>query len=1016
MLLMLPLGILAQSTLKGTVLEGSTQQPLIGVSVVVQGTTNGASTDFDGNFILNNLKANDVLVFSYVGFKTQTLTFANQKNVTITMEEDVQQLGDIVVIGYGTVKKEDATGSVESITTKEFNKGTIVSADQLLTGKAAGVRITTDGGKPDSAPNIRIRGGASLNANSSPLIVIDGIPIDNTTPAGVSNPLSLINPNDIESFTILKDASATAIYGSRASNGVIIITTKKGAKGSPEFNYSANVGIGKVTKKIDVMSGSEFTRFMEEYHPTYTQYLGVENPNTGERVYYDTDWQDAIYRTSFSTDHNLSGRANLFGYLPFRASLGYTKNQGLVKTNDYERISYSVKMTPSVFKDHLKIDMNAKGTYTNKNAIDEGSVLAGAINMDPTKPIYDEFGTSLFDGYYQTMDGTNPNTTSGQYNPVALLNQRKRPERSVRFLGNIEFDYKMHFLPELRAVVNLGLDASKSNIRETFYGNNLAQYRYSAPSGTNPGYQVFNSGKNYEEFQTINNTTFDGYLVYTKQLEGALRKFDIQGGYSYQNFKNDGNKELFATNNDTGINESSLYPTSANYNENNPNNRYYNVLNLQSFFGRTNFDFYNKYLVTLSFRADGSSLFNADNRWGYFPAAAIAWKLKEEDFMKNAGFINDLKLRLSAGKTGQQDITGVPGIGFYPSVPLFTIGSNSSQYLPGSNLYSAEPFNPDLTWEKTTTYNAGLDFDFFKNSFVSGSFEIYKRYTKDLLATVPMPSGQFLTDNFITNVGETESEGFELNLNFKPVQTDNTSFEFNTNIAYNDTEITNLGDVTMLSAGGGLPVGTNVNSQVHAVGFQPGAFWVFEQLYDPNGQVIPGAFVDRNADGKITNDDRYIVERTPRWTFGFGFNFNYKNWDLSSSFRGQFDGQTYNTRILTSGWTDASVPVRGTGLTNVLDFYDGTADPAFVNFSGNEKFSDYMVQNASFLRCENVVLGYRFNKLFDNEGTSLRLYGAVNNVFLVTKYSGQDPEVFGAIDNNFYPRPRVYTFGLSLDF
>ncbi|MEZ4853506.1 TonB-dependent receptor domain-containing protein [Flavobacterium sp.] len=349
-------------------------------------------------------------------------------------------------------------------------------------------------------------------------------------------------------------------------------------------------------------------------------------------------------------------------------------------------------------------------------------------------------------------------------------------------------------------------------------------------------------------------------------------------------------------------------------------------------------------------------------------------------------------------------------------MPLFTVAGTTSQYLPGSNLFSANAYNPDLTWEKTTTYNAGLDFDFFKNNLLSGSFEIYKRYTKDLLATIPVAPGQYLKDSFVSNIGETESKGFELNLNIKPVQTDVTSLKFNTNLAYNYTEITNLGDVTMISAGGTLPTGTNVNSQVHAVGFQPGSFWVFQQLYDANGKVIPGAFVDRNGDSKITNDDRYIVERTPKFTFGFGFNFNYKNWDFSSSFRGQFDGQTYNSRILTSGWTDAVKPVRGSNLTNVLNFYDGAADSSFVNFNGNEKFSDYMLQNATFLRCENIVLGYRFNKLFNNDSTSLRLYGAVNNAFLVTKYSGQDPEVFGGIDTNFYPRPRVYTFGLSLDF
>ena len=1013
---MLPFGLLAQNTLKGVVLDGTNNQPLPGVNVLVTGTTNGTTTDFDGNFTLTNIKKGEKISFSYIGFTDETLIYENQKTITITLKEDQKELKDVVVIGYGTTTKKDATGSLQSITTKDFNKGSIVSADQLLTGKAPGVRITNNGGQPDSAPNIRIRGGASLNANSSPLIVIDGIPVDNTTPAGVSNPLSLINPNDIESFTILKDASAAAIYGSRASNGVIIITTKKGSSGTPEFNYSSNVTIGKVGKKIDMMNGKQFTNFIQTYHPSLTNSLGIDDPSTAViddlstpevegRILSNTDWQDAIYRTSISTDHNFSAKANLYGKIPFRASVGYTRNEGLVKTNDYERLSYSLKMTPKVFSDHLKIDANAKGIFTNKNAIDEGGALGGAINMDPTKPIRDNSSTNRFGGYYQdfVLDGSgNPtNTISGQYNPVALLMQRTRPERAVRFLGNIEFDYKMHFLPELRAVVNLGLDASEAQIKERFSNNAMATYRV-INSGAD---YVFNPGKNYEENQTMTNTTLDSYLVYTKSLNGFLTKFDIQGGYSYQNFKNDGNKEIYRYNETTGVRE--VLP-----NDNNPNNRYYNVLNLQSFFGRANFDLTNKYLLTLSLRADGSSLFREDKRWGYFPAAALAWKLKEEEFIKNINFINDVKVRLGVGKTGQQDITG--NVGFYPSTPLFTIGSNNSQYLDNSNLYSALVFNEDLTWEKTTTYNLGIDFDLFKNNFLSGSFDIYRRETTDLLARVPLPPGQGLSDTFIKNVGSTESKGFELSLNFKPVKTDNFNLEIATNVAYSYVEITDLKDVTTLSAGGSLPTGTNVNIAQNAVGFQPYSFWVFQQLYDGNGAAIPGAFVDRNADGVITNDDRYYKAVTPNWTFGFGINFNYKQWDFSSSFRGQLGGQVYNARKLTSGWVDRSIPTNSNSLSNVLDFYNGAADIQFQNYNGNATFSDYFLEDATFLRCENIVLGYRFNKFYKN--SSMRVYGAINNPFILTKYTGQDPENFGAIDNNFYPRPTSFTFGLNFDF
>lgn len=1010
LLLLLPFSMLAQSTLSGTVLEKTSNQPLPGVNVTVEGSQNGTSTDFDGKFNLSNVKKGDKIVFSYLGYKDFSIVYEAQTNITVTLEEDASELEEVVVIGYGTVKKKDATGAVTSVTSKDFNKGAIVSADQLLTGKAAGIRITNAGGQPDAAPNIRIRGGASLNANSSPLIVIDGIPVDNTTPAGVSNPLSLINPNDIESFTILKDASAAAIYGSRASNGVIIITTKKGSSGTPEFNYSANVSIGKVNQKINLMNGKDFTRFIQENHPSYTNILGIDDPNSDltddlsttdvieGRLLFNTDWQDEIYRTAVSTDHNFSAKANLYGKIPFRASLGYTKNQGVVNTNDYKRYSYSFKMTPTLMDDHLKIDVNAKGIITEKNAIDEGGALGGAINMDPTKPVFDPNPNNRFGGYYQDFVA-NGNALSGQYNPVALLKQRQRPEEALRFLGNVEFDYKMHFLPELRAVVNLGLDASEAKIRETFFDNSLATYQV---RGDN---YVFNPGDNYLENQTMNNTTLDAYLAYAKNLDGFITKFDVQGGYAYQNFKNDGNKEIFRYNIDTGLRE--IQPNDAN-----PTNRYYNVLNLQSFFGRTNIDFANKYLLTLSLRADGSSLFSEDNRWGYFPSAALAWKLNEESFVQNLKFVNDLKLRLGWGKTGQQDITGA--VGFYPSTPLFNVGSNTSQYLDNSSLYTALAFNKDLTWEKTTTYNLGVDFDFFAKNVLSGSFDIYSRETTDLLARVPLPPGQGLTDTFVKNVGSTESKGFELNLNIKPIETEDFRFNIATNIAYSYVEVTDLQDVTRLTTGSGLPRGTNETIFEHAVGFQPSSFWVFQQLYDTNGSVIPNAFVDRNGDNQITNDDRYYREMTPNWTYGFGLNFNYKNWDLSSSFRGQIGGQIYNARKLTSGWVDRAIPTNSNSLSNVLDFYSGEADIAFQNYNGNAAFSDYFLEDATFLRCENIILGYRFEKFVKN--SALRVYGAVNNPFIITKYTGQDPENFGGIDNNFYPRPTTYTFGLSLDF
>ncbi len=1010
-LLVFPVILGAQSNVSGTVTDNTTGEPLPGVNVIIKGTATGTTSDFDGRY---EIAANDgaVLQFSYIGFKSVELV-VNGNILNVMLEEDAAQLEEVVVIGYGTTTKKDATGSVTAVTTEEFNKGAIVSTDQLLTGKAAGVRITSNGGAPDSAPNIRIRGGASLSANNNPLIVIDGVPIDNTNPAGVGNPLSLINPNDVESFSILKDASAAAIYGSRASNGVIIITTKKGTSGGPKFNFSTNVTISEVSDKIDLMDGPEFTRFINEFHPTFTGLLGAENPNSpGTRTLYDTDWQDAIYRTAFSSDHNFSARANLFNKLPMRFSFGYNNTEGLVKTNDYERYTASLKLTPRLFDDHLKIDINAKGISSEKNAVDEGGALGGAVNMDPTKPIFDNSPGNRFGGFYQNTvvnDANNPTRLllDGQFNPLALLLQRSRPEKVQKLLGNVEFDYKMHFLPELRAVLNLGLEVSDADIEEVFSDNSLATYRFDSTNNDIDTNFVFNPGVNYREKQSITNKTMDAYLVYAKSPEGGfLKSYDVQGGYSYQNFRNDGNKEIYQYNNETGRRELQI-------NEQNPSNRYFNELNLQSFFGRTNLNLLDKYLITLSVRADGSSLFSKDNRWGIFPAAAIAWKLNEENFLKDSQFFYDMKLRLGWGQTGQQDITGA--VGFYPSVPLFEVGSSTSQYLQGVNLYSAKPFNEDLTWEKTTTYNAGLDFGFLESRAVNGSFDVFYRQTTDLLARVPVAPGQGLTDSFVKNVGETESRGFETTLNVTAIQTENTNLEFFSNLSYSKAEVTNLQDVSRIVATeSGIPTGTGVNIGYHAVGNQPYAAWVFRQLYDTAGNPIHGAFADFNGDGTVDNDDRYFRPLRPNWTFGFGLNLNWKKFDFSSSFRGQIGGQVYNSRRLTSGWVDRAIPLNSNSLSNVLDFYSGAANFNFVNIQGNVPFSDYFLEDASFVRCENIALGYTLDEVI--KGTSIRVYGVVNNPFIITDYSGQDPENFNAIDNNFYPRPRSITFGLNLDF
>ena len=1010
----------AQQTLTGIVKDNVTGEGLPGVTILKKGTLKGTSSDFDGKFTLANIKSGDVLVFSYIGFASKEVTIANSFNISVTLSEDSQALEEVVVVGYGTTTKKDATGSVEVISSKKFNKGAIVSTDQLLSGKAAGVRITSNGGAPDSAPNIRIRGGSSLNAQNNPLIVIDGVPIGNDNPAGVSNPLTLVNPNDIESFSILKDASATAIYGSRASNGVIIITTKKGTSGDVKFNFSSDVSISSAGEGLDFMNGVEYSRFIREYFPNRAENLGVpvgsvvtnQKPIAiiDGREIYNSNWKDAILRTAVTTNTNFSARANLFNKIPFRGSLGYTNAEGVVKNDDYERFTASLKLTPKLLDDNLKIDVNAKAVFAEKNAVDSGGAIEQSLQFDPTKPIYNTASNNRFGGYYLTTDENEGQLRITQGNPLAKLEQRERPEKVFRFLGNIEFDYTMPFLPELKAVVNFGLDASRSKQVERYSENAMETYQFDRTNTDINTNFVFNPGVHYRQNQHITNTTLDGYLQYTKNLEkGFVTKYDIQAGYSYQNFKNDGVQDLFMYNFETGVREVAENPS-------NPNNRYYNVLNLQSFFGRANVNILDRYLFTFSLRADGSSLFTEENRWGYFPAAALAWQIDEEAFFKDTTVLNSLKVRLGWGQTGQQDITGVAG--FYPSLPLFLQGNQNSQYFPNSSLYSANAFNPNLTWEKTTTYNIGVDFDLFNNSILSGNVDFYKRKTTDLLSIVPIPPGQALSNAFIDNVGETESDGFELNLNVNAINKENVTLSLGGNIAYNNTEITDLEGLDNINAGGGLR-GTGVQLFRHAVGQQAKSAYVFKQVYDNDGNPIPGAFVDVNGDNTIDNADRYYKAMTPKWTYGFNLNFNYKNWDLTTNFRGQIGGYVHNFAQLNYGFLESATKsnTNEDNITNVLNFYDGAANTAFQSVSainGNGQLSDYYLEDASFLRCDNITLGHKFDNMI-KKGT-VRFYGSVTNPFIITNYSGQDPENFDGIDRNFYPRPTVFTFGINANF
>lgn len=992
--------IMAQQNIVGTVTD-TNGNPLPAVSVVVQGTADGVSTDFDGQFSLQ-AQFGESLVFSSLGFQTQVIEI-NRANIDITLLESTSELDEVVVIGYGSVSKKEATGAVAVLSDSDFNSGKIVSSDELLAGKVAGLVITNNGGNPDSAPNIRIRGGASLNASNNPLIVIDGIPLDIVSPAGVSNPFTLINPNDIASFSVLKDASATSIYGSRASNGVILISTKKGQSGEPKYSLRTTQSLSVIPESIDVMDGPQFTGFITTYHPTHVDKLGTTID--GQTKSYNTNWQDAIFRQGFSSTVNLSISGGEIS-MPWRVSLGHTYSEGLLKNNDYERLSSSFRLSPVFLDGNLNVDFNTKLFSVTKNSVDEGGALGNAISMDPTKPIYDESADNRFAPYYQNtnIDG-NQLKLDGQWNPVALLMQRSRPESVLKVLSNLEIDYNVPGINGLSAIVNAGLEASSAYITEEYDNNSLATYRFdSSNNDVNTNY-VFNPGKNYREDQNISNTTLDTYLSYDKTNLGAISSLSAQLGYSYQNFKNEGTKELYKYNDTTGKREELV-------DENNPTNRYFSELNLQSFFGRANIGLYENYLFTFSLRADASSLFTEENRWGYFPSAAFAWQLGDEDFISDVDFINDLKIRVGWGETGQQDITGV--VGYYPSIPLFELGSATSQYLPGENLYSAKAFNPDLTWEKTTTINVGVDFSLFDDNRLQGSFDVFQRETSDLLATVPVAPGQALSSSFVKNVGDMESQGIEASLSLDVIRSQDANLNIFGNFAYIDREVKDLKGVKRVGAGGGLPVGTGVNIGYHAVGHQPYAAWVFRQLYDADGNPVYNAFADLNGDNQITNDDRYFRNFRPDFTFGFGMNLSYKKASLSTFFRGQYGGQVYNGLLLTSGYIDRARPNNTNSLTNVLDFNNGAADPNFLDNAGNVKFSDYYLEDASFIRCESISLGYDFGTLVG--GATLNASLNVNNAFLITKYSGRDPENFGGIDHNFYPRPQSYTLGINIDF
>ena len=991
--LFLSIGAFAQQiAVKGHV-KDTTGEPVIGANVLVKGTTNGTITDFDGNFMLNVPK-DAILSVSFVGYKSAEVKAAS--TVMVTLEDDSQVLDAVVVIGYGSVKKNDMTGSVTAIKPDKLNKGLITNAQDMMTGKIAGVSVISKGGAPGEGATIRIRGGSSLTAENDPLIVIDGLAMDNKGVKGLANPLSMVNPNDIESFTVLKDASATAIYGSRASNGVIIITTKKGQAGArPTISYDGNVSVSTVKSTVDVMDGDQFRSFIKDIWGEDSEaYSKLGNANT--------DWQKEIFRPAVSTDHNLTISGGLKN-MPYRVSFGYTNQNGIVKTSKFERYTASVSLAPSFFEDHLKINANLKGMIA-KNRYADGGAVGSAVSFDPTQSVRsdDPYHQYYFDGYFQwntdassLNDDTWKRTFNGNApgNPVALLEEKDDRAISKSLIGNLELDYKFHFLPDLHAHVNGCMDLSTGK-----------QYTDVSPYSSTNNYYGSYGWEQKDKY----NLSLNAYLQYSKDFTDKHR-FDVMAGYEWQHFHDTSDQEYWG-----------LYPLSNNVVENR-GQRYNNTSSgsatesyLVSFFGRVNYTLLDRYLFTATVRQDGSSRFHKNNRWGLFPSFALGWKLKEEAFLKDVDVLSDLKLRLGYGITGQQNINS----GDYPYLAVYETNKDGAYYpILGEGItYRPNAYNPDLKWEKTTTYNVGLDFGFLNNR-INGAVDYYYRKTTDLLNSVFVSAGTNFKNKVLSNVGSLENSGIEFSINSKPVVTTDWTWDLGFNITYNKNEITKLttGDSEnyYVAAGDNIGGGRDMKAMAHAVGHPASSFYVYQQVYDENGKPIENEFVDRNGDGTINGDDRYFYKKpTADVLMGLTSRLSYKSWDFSFSLRASLNNYVYNS--VEAGGSDCNpTSVYSFGALNNRPLM-GVANN-IQNLKDNTLLSDYFVQNASFMKCDNITLGYSFKKLF---GAPIggRVYAAVQNVFTITKYKGLDPEVEKGLDNNIYPRPLTTLIGLSLNF
>lgn len=966
------LQLMAQTrTIKGEVTDAQNGEALIGATVMVEGEKGGTVTDFDGNFSLQVSSSAKKIKVSYIGYIDKVLSISD--NMKVKLESDSKALADVVVIGYGTARKSDLTGSVATVKSKDFNKGLVSSPEQLINGKVSGVQIMSNSGSASAGSTIRVRGGASLNASNDPLIVLDGVPLEQGGISGnSSNFLSMINPSDIESMTVLKDASSTAIYGSRASNGVIIITTKKGQQGAVKVNFNTTNSLQTRAQMVDMLSRDEFVNVINQFGTdTQKSLLGTAN----------TDWNDEVYRTAFGTDNNLSVSGSIDKWLPFRVSVGYYNQSGLVRKDNVERWTGNVVLTPSFFQDHLKLTINAKGTLNN-NSFNNGGAVWAAATFNPTIPVYS--GNDKYGGYNEALDADGYPVNAGVRNPRGLVDLYDSKSKVSRFIGSMDVDYKVHFLPDLKLHATVGADYAKGD--GTVYVPAYAAQSYNKDESLGGSDYKYGPQKNENRLLTL-------YANYAKYFEDIKSNVDLTAGYDYQYWKS--TTPLYYTKSAAGTNLSTVKASD-----------YRHVM--LSYYGRINYSFDGKYLLTATVRRDASSRFSKDTRWGTFPSVALGWTLTEEPWLKNQKVLSNLKLRASYGVTGQQE-----GIGNYNYLPVYTSSVTGAEaFINGQyiNTYRPEAYVSDLKWETTTSWNFGLDFGFLDGR-IGGAIDFYTRKTKDLLASVLTAAGTNFSKTILTNVGNVDSKGIEVSLNATPIQTKDWEWNLSYNFTWQNMKVKNL---SLIKGGNqtNVKVGPSIDAyqfQVLSEGYEPYMFYVYHQLYDSQtGKPIEGAYADLNNDGEINESDLYRYHSpAPKYIMGLSTSLRYKQLTLGMSFRANIDNYVYNGMGMSTGAFE-TVSYNNSQLNNLNTSFLKTG------FKTRQYLSDYYVENASFLKLDNLSLSYNVGKI--NKWASLTVSAMVQNVFTITGYSGTDPEVPNGMDNSFYPRPRTYSVSLGLQF